>query len=387
MNNEVIRQVFLMLGTTFLFSLCITPVIKMIAKHVGAMDIPNERKVHKVPMPRLGGLSIFFGFLLGYMLFGEQSIVMNSILIASFVVILIGVFDDIKPLKASVKFIGQLVAACIIVFYGNIILRDVSAFGIYIDFGCFSIPFTIFFILGCINCMNLIDGLDGLAAGISSIYFATIGIIAIMQGKFGLDFLLTFIMLGSTLGFLVHNFNPATIFMGDSGSMFLGLIISVIALLGFKNVTMTSLIIPLLLLAIPILDTIFAIIRRTLKGEKISTPDKYHIHHQLLKRNLSQRQTVLAIYVINILFAIASIVYVLKDAKLGYIIYGILLAIVLVFILTTDVVYDSSSLRDKIKRKILKKEPEKTIKKETKKESDKTKSKKNKPKKVTRKKR
>lgn len=383
MNNEVIRQVFLMLGTTFLFSLCITPVIKMIAKHVGAMDIPNERKVHKVPMPRLGGLSIFFGFLLGYMLFGEQSIVMNSILIASFVVILIGVFDDIKPLKASVKFIGQLVAACIIVFYGNIILRDVSAFGIYIDFGFLSIPFTIFFILGCINCMNLIDGLDGLAAGISSIYFATIGIIAIMQGKFGLDFLLTFIMLGSTLGFLVHNFNPATIFMGDSGSMFLGLIISVIALLGFKNVTMTSLIIPLLLLAIPILDTIFAIIRRTLKGEKISTPDKYHIHHQLLKRNLSQRQTVLAIYVINILFAIASIVYVLKDAKLGYIIYGILLAIVLIFILTTDVVYDSSSLRDKIKRKILKKEPEKTTKKENKRDSDKSKSKK----KVTRKKR
>lgn len=383
MNNEVIRQVFLMLGTTFLFSLCITPVIKMIAKHVGAMDIPNERKVHKVPMPRLGGLSIFFGFLLGYMLFGEQSIVMNSILIASFVVILIGVFDDIKPLKASVKFIGQLVAACIIVFYGNIILRDVSAFGIYIDFGFLSIPFTIFFILGCINCMNLIDGLDGLAAGISSIYFATIGIIAIMQGKFGLDFLLTFIMLGSTLGFLVHNFNPATIFMGDSGSMFLGLIISVIALLGFKNVTMTSLIIPLLLLAIPILDTIFAIIRRTLKGEKISTPDKYHIHHQLLKRNLSQRQTVLAIYVINILFAIASIVYVLKDAKLGYIIYGVLLAIVLIFILTTDVVYDSSSLRDKIKRKILKKEPEKTTKKESKKDSDKSKSKK----KVTRKKR
>jgi len=387
MNNEVIRQVFLMLGTTFLFSLCITPVIKMIAKHVGAMDIPNERKVHKVPMPRLGGLSIFFGFLLGYMLFGEQSIVMNSILIASFVVILIGVFDDIKPLKASVKFIGQLVAACIIVFYGNIILRDVSAFGIYIDFGYFSIPFTIFFILGCINCMNLIDGLDGLAAGISSIYFATIGIIAIMQGKFGLDFLLTFIMLGSTLGFLVHNFNPATIFMGDSGSMFLGLIISVIALLGFKNVTMTSLIIPLLLLAIPILDTIFAIIRRTLKGEKISTPDKYHIHHQLLKRNLSQRQTVLAIYVINILFAIASIVYVLKDAKLGYIIYGILLAIVLIFILTTDVVYDSSSLRDKIKRKILKKEPEKKTKKETKKESEKPKSKKTKTKKVARKKR
>ncbi|MBS7021491.1 MAG: undecaprenyl/decaprenyl-phosphate alpha-N-acetylglucosaminyl 1-phosphate transferase, partial [Firmicutes bacterium] len=366
MDTEILKRVFMILGTTFLFVLFITPFIKSIARHVGALDIPNERKVHKFPMPRLGGLAIFFGFLLGYMLFGEHSVIMNSILIASFIVILTGVVDDIKPLKASTKFIGQLVAAGIIVFYGNIILRDVSAFGIYIDFGMFSIPFTIFFILGCINCMNLIDGLDGLAAGISSIYFATIGIIAIMQGKFGLDFILTFIMLGSTLGFLVHNFNPATIFMGDSGSMFLGLIISVIALLGFKNVTMTSFIIPLLLLAIPILDTIFAIIRRALKGEKISTPDKYHIHHQLLKRNLTQRQTVIAIYIINILFASASIVYVLKDPTLGYIIYGILLAIVLIFIITTDVVYDSSKLRKKVKSKLFDKNKKKGKEAETK---------------------
>lgn len=361
MDTEILKRVFMILGTTFLFVLCITPFIKSIARHVGALDIPNERKVHKFPMPRLGGLAIFLGFLLGYMLFGEHSVIMNSILIASFIVILTGVVDDIKPLKASTKFIGQLVAASIIVFYGNIILRDISAFGLYIDFGMFSIPFTIFFILGCINCMNLIDGLDGLAAGISSIYFATIGIIAIMQGKFGLDFILTFIMLGSTLGFLVHNFNPATIFMGDSGSMFLGLIISVIALLGFKNVTMTSFIIPLLLLAIPILDTIFAIIRRTLKGEKISAPDKYHIHHQLLKRNLTQRQTVIAIYIINILFASASIVYVLKDPNLGYIIYGILLAIVLIFIITTDVVYDTSKLRNKVKSKLFHKDSKKTV--------------------------
>lgn len=382
MNYEIIRRVFLIFGTTFLFSLCITPVVKKIAKHVGALDIPNKRKVHKVPMPRLGGLSIFFGFLLGYMLFGEQSIVMNSVLIASFVVIIIGVFDDIKPLPASFKFIGQFIAACIIVFYGNIVLQDVSAFGIYIDFGVFAIPFTLFFILGCINCMNLIDGLDGLAAGISSIYFATIGIIAIMQGKFGLDFILTFIMLGSTMGFLVHNFNPATIFMGDSGSMFLGLIISVIALLGFKNVTMTSFIIPLLLLAIPILDTIFAIIRRTLKGEKISTPDKYHIHHQLLKRNLTQRQTVISIYIMNILFAFASIVYVLKDPELGYIIYGVLLVIVLLFIVKTDVIYDSSNIRKKFKKKILKIEDQEEEKKKKSKNKDKTKKiKKNKKKK------
>lgn len=355
MEEIILTKIFLMVFVTFLFVTFVTPFIKKIALHVGAVDLPNARKVHQKPMPRLGGLGIFFGFLLGYMAFGSYSETMNSILIASFVIVLTGVIDDIKPLKASHKFVGQLVAACIVVFYGKILLKDLSAFGLYFDFGTLSYPLTIFFILGCINCMNLIDGLDGLAAGISSIYFLTIGIIASIQGSSGLDFVLTFIMLGSTLGFLVHNFNPASIFMGDSGSMFLGFIIAVIALLGFKNVTMTSLIIPLLILAIPILDTIFAIIRRTLKGESISTPDKFHIHHQLLNRNFSQRATVLAIYAMNLLFAFASIVYVLKDQKLGYIIYGILLMIVVLFVVKTNVVFD----QEDIKRKFLKKKKRK----------------------------
>ncbi|HPF83153.1 MAG TPA: MraY family glycosyltransferase, partial [Bacilli bacterium] len=133
------------------------------------------------------------------------------------------------------------------------------------------------------------------------------------------------------------------IFMGDSGSMFLGFIIAVIALLGFKNVTMTSLIIPFLVLAIPILDTLFAIVRRVLKGESISTPDKFHIHHQLLKRNFSQRTTVLIIYFVDILFALASIVYFLRDRVLGYFIYGFLLLIVLIFVLKTNVVFDNET--------------------------------------------
>lgn len=342
----MIVKIFLMVMSTFLFVLLLVPFIKDVAYHVGAVDIPNERKVHKKPMPRLGGMSIYFGFLFGYMIFGTPSSTMNSILIGSFIVVLTGVVDDIKPLKARTKFIGQLVAACVVVFYGNILLKDLSAFGLYLDFGIFSYPVTLFFILGCINCMNLIDGLDGLAAGISSIYFLTIGIIATMQSKFGLDFVLTFVMLGSTLGFLAHNFHPASIFMGDSGSMFLGFIIAVIALLGFKNVTMTSLIIPLLILAIPILDTVFAILRRMLKGENISTPDKFHIHHQLLNRNFSQGATVLIIYLIDILFAFASIVYVLRDAKLGYFIYGILLLIVFAFVFKTNIVIDHKDYKD-----------------------------------------
>lgn len=342
-------NIILMILTSFIFVALIIPFIKRVAVHVGALDIPDKRKVHKEPMPRLGGLGMYLGFLLGYMIFGTPSSIMNSILIGSFIVVLTGVVDDIKPLKASVKFFGQLAAALIVVFYGGLVMYRLSAFGLNINFGILSYPLTIFFILGCINCINLIDGLDGLAGGISAIYFMTIGFIATIQGKYGLDTVLTFVMLGSTLGFLVHNFYPAKIFMGDSGSMFLGFIISVIALLGFKNVTMTSLIIPLLVLAIPILDTLFAIVRRLLKGESISTPDKFHIHHQLLNRNFSQRTTVLIIYIVDLLLAFASIVYFLKDRVLGYFIYGLLLIIFILFVLKTNVVFDHEHLKEEKK--------------------------------------
>ncbi len=347
MGQDELTKVFLMIITTFLFVVCIIPFIKKIAIHVGALDIPNKRKVHSKPMPRLGGLGIFLGFLFGYMLFGEPSSTMNSILIGSFIIVLTGAIDDIKPLKASVKFAAQLMAAIVVTCYGKLLIQDITAFGFYLDLGIFAYPLTIFFILGCLNCINLIDGLDGLAAGISSIYFATIGIIAIIMGKTGLDFVLTFIMLGSVLGFLVHNFHPASIFAGDSGSLFMGFMIAVIALLGFKSVTLTSLIIPLLILAIPILDTIFAIIRRLLKGEKISKPDKSHLHHQLLNKNFSHRATVLIIYAIDILFAIASIIYVLHDQKLGYIIYAILTIMVIIFVLKTDIIVDQASFHKK----------------------------------------
>ena len=328
----------------FVFVVFFVPVVKKIAEHVGAMDIPNARKIHTKPMPRLGGLAIFGGFLLGYMIYGGSgNPQMNAVLIGGFIIVLTGVFDDIKPLGAKIKFIGQVLAACVLVFYGGFVIHDVSAFGIYINFNIFSYALTIFFILGCINCINLIDGMDGLSSGISAIYFLTIGIISYIRGSYGIEYVLTFIMLGSTLGFLVHNFNPAEIFMGDSGSMFLGYIISAIAIMGFKNVTLTSLIVPILILAIPILDTLFAIIRRILKGESISTPDKFHIHHQFLKRNFSQRQTVLIIYLIDALFAYASIVYVLKDNVQGYIIYGILLVLVITIVFKTNIVFDKDN--------------------------------------------
>ncbi|MEG0826096.1 MAG: MraY family glycosyltransferase [Bacilli bacterium] len=340
MNINSVLKVLLMVTSTFTFTLIAVPIVKKIALHIGALDIPNERKVHKKPMPRLGGLAIYFSFLFGYMLFGTISTEMISILIGSFIILITGIFDDIKPVSSKLKLLAQILAISVVVFYGNILLKDISAFGFSIDFGIFAYPITIFFMLACVNFMNLIDGLDGLAAGISSIFFVTVGIITFLRGEFGLSYELTFILLGSTLGFLVHNFYPAKIFMGDSGSMFMGFIISVVTLLGFKNVMMSSIIIPLLILAIPILDTLFAILRRLLKGEKISKPDKFHIHHQLLNCNFTHPQTVLIIYSINILFSIASIVYVLKNKEAGYIIYGILLIIVVLAVTKTNVVFE-----------------------------------------------
>ena len=343
-----IKDIIYMIAVPFLFVLAIIPFIKKVATHINAIDVPNERKVHTHPIPRLGGLGIYGGFLLGYILFGNISVKMNSILIGSFIIILTGMVDDIKPIPAKIKLLFQVIAASVVAIYGEILLKDLSAFEFYINFGNFSYPITIIFIVGIINCINLIDGLDGLAAGLASIYFITIGIVIIgWTHIFGLDATLTFIMLGSTLGFLCHNFHPAKIFMGDSGSMFLGYIIAVIALLGFKNVTLTTLLAPICLLAIPILDTLFAIIRRVVNKKPIAAPDKQHLHHQLLSLNLSHRNTVLVIYLVDILFATAMLMYMLYDRTVGIIIYAILFIAVLIFIMKTNIIIDHSKKNKK----------------------------------------
>ena len=344
-----IKEIIYMIVIPFLFVLGIIPFIKKVAIHVGAMDVPDSRKVHKNPMPRLGGLGIYMGFLLGYIFFGSMSLRMNAILIGSFIIIVTGIVDDIKPIPAKVKFLFQIIAACVVAFYGEILLQDLSAFGFYINFGNFSYIITVIFIVAIINCINLIDGLDGLAAGLSSIYFITIGIVAIFwKHSFGLDTVITFIMLGATLGFLCHNFNPAKIFMGDSGSMFLGYMIAVIALLGFKNVTVTTLLAPIALLAIPIMDTLFAILRRIINKKPISEPDKQHLHHQLLSFNLSHRNVVLVIYGLDILFASAMLVYMLYDRVVGIVMYAILFIIVLIFVIKSNIIIDHNKKKNRI---------------------------------------
>ena len=348
---------------TFLFSVMIMPMMKRIAHHIGAIDIPRNteqnRHIHKKPIPKLGGLGIFLAFLFGYMLFGQHSIKMNAILIGSFIIVLTGIIDDINDLRASRQLIGQLAAAAIIVFYGKIVLTDLSAFGLVINFGMFSEIATIFFIVACINIINMTDGLDGLSGGVTSIFYLTTGIICFYQGRIGsLEITLSFIMLGATLGFLVHNFYPAKIFAGCC-SQFMGFIIAVISLLGFKGTALTSLFVPILILGLPILDTLFAIIRRALKGKPIFSADKQHFHHQLLGMNFSQRTTVLIIYGINILFALTSIFYVLKDPASAKTIYIILLIILVWFVCYTSIITEKNPPTLKEVKRKLKKETKK----------------------------
>lgn len=333
------HNVFKIVFITFIASLIFVYLAKIIAEYIGAIDIPNKRSAHKKPTPLLGGIGIFLSFLLGYMLFAPESTLMLSVLMSSFLILLLGVFDDIKPIKARYKIIMHILVAGVVVFYGGLELTRVDLFSFEMEFGIFSPYITMLIIVGIINAINLIDGLDGLCAGISSIYFLTIGVIALILNKLGgLDIILSFIMLGSTLGFLVYNFPPAKIFMGDTGSTFLGLMISVIMLLGFKTVTLTSLVIPLILLILPITDTLFAIIRRALQKKSIGEADKEHIHHQLLKR-LSTKKTILVIYAVDIIFSIVTIFYALGIKKEMIMFYILLIFILLFLIFKTNVIF------------------------------------------------
>lgn len=366
MQNEIF-EVLKIVVIVAVFTALLFPMVKWISYHVGALDYPNERKVHKKPMPVMGGLMIYLGFLFGYMLFAPQSTQMLAILIASFIVVITGILDVIKPLRAREKLVGQVVAVLIIVFYGKILLNDISFFGYYFDFGWLAYPITIVFIVAVMNCINLIDGLDGLADGISMIFFITIGVLAFIMHNLGsLEITIAFIMIGACLGFLIFNFNPAKIFMGEIGSMFLGFMIAVVCLLGFKAVTLTSLVVPMLILAIPILDTLFAILRRIIHHKPIYEADRQHLHHQLLNKKFSQKTTVLIIYAVSILFSSASVFYVLKDRKIGAIIYIILVLLITWVVLATNIVTDNAKLnlkkilfpvkkKDNVKKKTLNK--------------------------------
>ena len=292
-----------------LISLILVPFVAKLAIKIGAVDKPNERKVHTKIMPRMGGLAIYLSFFAVLFLSHEMTMQHIGLLIGGTVLVLVGIIDDKTDMPAKIKLLGQIFAACIVVaagvrveFMTNFILGGV--FPLYI----FSVPFTVLWIVAITNAVNLIDGLDGLAAGTSIIAAATMAISGYATGQTEMASM-ALILIGASLGFLKYNFHPAKIFMGDTGSMFLGYNLSVLAIMGFtKSFTVLSLVTPILVLAIPILDTLFAIIRRKMNNKPIFKPDKNHLHHCLLNYGFSHRNTVLIIYAVSAVLALCGLI-------------------------------------------------------------------------------
>ncbi|MBH0173794.1 undecaprenyl/decaprenyl-phosphate alpha-N-acetylglucosaminyl 1-phosphate transferase [Fictibacillus sp. 23RED33] len=294
---------------SFITVLIVTPFVIKLAIKIGATDKPNSRKVHEKVMPRLGGLAIFIGVMVGFYVSGLYKEQVTAISIGAIVIIAIGIMDDMMELSAKTKLLGQILAAAAVVASGlKIDFLTIPFIGMF-DLGWWTYPITILWIVGITNAINLIDGLDGLAAGTSFIVITTIAFMAGIAGK-ALIFGLALILLGSILGFLFYNFHPAKIFMGDTGALFLGYGIAILSLLGlFKSVTLFSFIVPIIILGVPVFDTTFAIIRRIVNKRPISSPDKSHLHHRLLALGLSHRNTVLAIYGLGVIFSVSAVVF------------------------------------------------------------------------------
>lgn len=296
-------------------SLLITPAVKRLAIKIGAVDAPDERKVHKGLMPRMGGLAVYLAFAVAVLAIMPFSLPLVGLLMGGLLIVLLGVIDDVKTLPAKVKLAGQIAAAIAVIPFGiqvDFITNPLT--GGIMALGILALPITVFWIVAVTNAVNLIDGLDGLAGGTSVIAALTIAAVAWKQGLIygGSEqhmqvTLLALILVGAVLGFLRYNFHPAKIFLGDTGSMFLGYALAVLAVMGLtKSAAAISVFIPIVILGIPLLDTFFAIVRRHNKQMPIFKPDKEHLHHCLMAMGLSHRQTVLAIYALSAVLGVSA---------------------------------------------------------------------------------
>ena len=309
--NDLIR-----IGAALLLSVAVcfvmTPLVRSFAVKVGAVDVPKDnRRMHDHPIPRQGGLAIFLGFLVAVVLFADLDRQVQGILLGSVIIVTVGAIDDIVPLPALLKFAVQIAAAGVAVAFGvRIEFIANPAFWsdtATISFGAWSIPVTIFWIVGITNSINLIDGLDGLACGVSAISSLSILVISLVLGQVNTAVLLAAV-LGACLGFIPYNLNPAKIFMGDTGALLLGYVLSTVSVIGLlKFYAIISFTVPVLALALPIFDTCFAIIRRLLKGQNPMSPDRGHFHHRLIDMGLSQKQAVAVLYAISAVLGLSAV--------------------------------------------------------------------------------
>ena len=345
----MIRQdIFSLIGAfivAFVFSFASTPLVRKWAFKLKAVDVPKDgRRMHTHPIPRLGGLAIIFGFTVAVLCFYR---VPSRRIIASFIgagiIAAMGVVDDIKALDAKPKFLIQILAACIVVIGGNLkidVLTNpnfLSENPYWILPDWVSVPVTILWIVFITNAVNFIDGLDGLAAGVSAIMSVSLVFIALRVGEYPVA-LLGISLMGACFGFLPYNFNPAKIFMGDTGSTFLGFLLATMSIQGvFKSYAIISFAVPLLILGLPLFDAVFAMLRRISKGQSPMKADRGHLHHRLIDMGFSQKQTVFILYAISGVLGITAVVLAESTALRAILI----LICVLVFILIEGMILNT----------------------------------------------
>ncbi len=321
-------------ASAFAITLVTTPFAKWVSVKAGAIDYPKDRGVHKKPMPRMGGVAIILGFLITVLMVYYFDRSMSSrqfvgFIIGALIIAGLGVVDDIKNLPAKLKFCVQIVAALIVIFSGTqiqVVLWPVTA-----ALQKFSIPITLIWIVGVTNAVNLIDGLDGLAAGVTGIGALSLMVLCIMTGS-TTAVVLTAALAGACLGFLPRNFNPAEIFMGDTGSTFLGFVVAVTSILGvFKGYALLAMCVSVLCIGLPVFDTIFAMLRRMAKHQPIMQADRGHLHHRLIDHGLSQKQAVLTMYAISMCLGLLAIFISVKNS--GTFVVALLMVIIMSFII------------------------------------------------------
>lgn len=317
-NMAVWLRIVLSFAVALVVAYFMTPPVKSFAQRVGAMDVPRDgRRVHDHPVPRMGGLAIFVGFTVAMILFVSFTTQVLGLMLGALIIAAMGAVDDIVNLRPWIKLSIQIIAALVAIRCGIIFnavsnpnfLSDVGT----IPIGSLSIPLTVLWIVGCTNAVNLIDGLDGLAVGVSGISSMTMLIVSLFVAEPNTTFILA-ALCGACVGFMPFNMNPAKIFMGDVGSQFLGFVLACVSVMGlFKLHTVITFLVPVLAMAIPLADTVFAVFRRLIHGQSPFHADKGHFHHRLLAMGLNQKQAVAVLYGISAVMGLVAVLLAGRD--------------------------------------------------------------------------
>ena len=302
----VIGTIIAAFAVAAVLSYFFTPPVKNFAHKVGAIDVPKDaRRMHKKPIPRLGGLAIYGGFLCSILIFGQLDDTMLCVLLGAAIIVALGIFDDVLALGAKLKFVVQIVAAAIPVCIGNLqigLFTNLNPLSDtpFVHLGILAVPATIIWIVGITNAVNLIDGLDGLAVGVSSIAAITMLAVALLTGNMPIAITMA-ALAGACIGFMPYNLNPAKIFMGDTGSTFLGYMLATVSIMGlFKFYAVISFAVPFLILGLPI--------RRVAAGRSPMSPDRGHVHHKLIDMGFNQKQAVAILYAISATLGLTAVV-------------------------------------------------------------------------------